>query len=410
MNTINILGVNISTLNKQQILEKLNQFLTDGKQHQIVTPNPEILLQADHDEEFFYILNKADLAIPDGIGLKFAGWLAGKNIRRITGADLIGDILKIAEQKKLKVAVVNWKGGLSKKEDIEKVLEKKYPDLRFLVEDIEREIGNCLPRCAARGQGKLEIGNLADFQPDILFATLGAPWQEKFIYHNLSQLPSVKIGIGVGGAFDFLTGRIKRAPKLMRLIGLEWLWRLFMQPWRRKRIYNAVIVFPAKFIKYKFINKWFYRKNVVGFILNNKNQVLLVNWIKDSDYWGLPQGGVDSGESEDDAIQREMKEEIGISNFKILDKFKNVYKYKWPKCYTNRGYKGQKQTLYILKFYGDDGDINLCPWEHKAWKWANINNLINETHQVHQKAYKIFLEKFNSSTDCPKITSLSFPT
>ncbi|MBU4455056.1 WecB/TagA/CpsF family glycosyltransferase, partial [Patescibacteria group bacterium] len=236
--------------------------------------------------------------------------------------------------------------------------------------------------------------SLQQFQPDVLFCALGAPWQEKFIYHNLPDLPSVKIAMGVGGAFDFLTGKIKRAPKLMRLIGMEWLWRLFMQPWRAKRIYNAVIVFPAKFIKYRFINKWFYRKNVIGFIFNNKNQVLLVNWIKDDDYWGLPQGGVDNGESEDDALRREIKEEIGISNFKILDKFKNIYKYKWPKGYTNRGYKGQRQTLFILKFNGDDNDIKLCPWEHKEWKWADINNLINEAHQVHQEAYKIFLEKF----------------
>ena len=89
-----------------------------------------------------------------------------------------------------------------------------------------------------------------------------------------------------------------------------------------------------------------------------------------------------------------MKEEIGTNNFNILGKFKNIYKYKWPKNYSHGGYKGQKQTLYILEFKGDDSDIKLCYWEHKEWKWVNIENLTKEAHKVHQTAYKIFLEKF----------------
>lgn len=116
--TINILGVNISTLRRQQVLKKIEQFLSDGPskfssrsfrssrsprseaggeasgQHQIVTPNPEFLLQAGKDEEFFYILNKADLAVPDGVGLKFAAWAMGKNIHRYAGVDLVKDVIR----------------------------------------------------------------------------------------------------------------------------------------------------------------------------------------------------------------------------------------------------------------------------------------------------------------------------
>jgi N-acetylglucosaminyldiphosphoundecaprenol N-acetyl-beta-D-mannosaminyltransferase len=391
MNIINILGINISTLNKQQTLEKLNQFLTASGQHQIVTPNPEILLQAGHDEEFFYILNKVDLAIPDGIGLKFAGWLAGKNIRRITGADLVKDILKIAQEKNLKVAVVNWSGGLSKKEDIEKVLEKKYPDLKFLVEDIERE-------------ERAEQIASQNFQPDVLLVALGAPWQEKFIYHNLSQLPSVKIGIGVGGAFDFLTGRIKRAPKIMRVIGLEWLWRLFMQPWRWRRIYNAVIIFPWKFFKWKFVLTFLYRPNVSCVLYKkdgNRTKILLVERKDDQGHWQLPQGGTD-GEDLETAGSRELCEELGTDKFKAVASYKNLWKYEFGDKLSKfgvyarlvMGYKGQKQGLFIAEFTGNDSDIKINFWEHINWKWVDSENLVNEVHQVRKEAAKIFLEKF----------------
>jgi N-acetylglucosaminyldiphosphoundecaprenol N-acetyl-beta-D-mannosaminyltransferase len=380
---LNIFGINISTLNKKEVLGEIEQFLKDGKQHCIVTPNPEIILEARRDEEFFYILNKADLAIPDGAGLKFAAWAMGKNLRRVTGADLVEELLKIAQEKNLKIAVLNWGRGLSNKQDIENILKDRYKNLKFSIMEAER---GSTPNLG------VEPLNGAD----ILFCALGAPYQEKFIYHNLKNLPSVKVAIGVGGAFDFLTGKIKRAPKVMRWMCLEWLWRLMKQPQRAKRIYRAVMVFPWEFIKWKFIHRCFYRKNVVGFIFNSKNQVLLVNWVKDNDYWSLPQGGVDKGESEDDAIRREIKEEIGTNNFNILGKFKNIYKYKWPKNYSHGGYKGQKQTLYILEFKGDDSDIKLCYWEHKEWKWVDIENLTEEAHKVHRVAYGIFLKKLKT--------------
>jgi len=169
-----------------------------------------------------------------------------------------------------------------------------------------------------------------------------------------------------------------------------------MQPRRWKRIYSAVIIFPCKFVKWKFINRFFYRKSVVGFIINDENQVLLVNKAGESDYWGLPQGGIDSGESDDNAILREIKEETNISKIDILGKFENIYKYKWPNGYTHSGYKGQKQTLYILKFNGKDSEIKLSPWELKDWKWIEIDKLVSESDEKRKEAYRIFLEKFYS--------------
>lgn len=240
METVNILGINVNTFTKKQVLAKIQEFLTDGLKHQIVTPNPEIILKAaGHDKKLFYILNKADLAVPDGVALKFAAWLLGVNLSRITGADLVKDILKLAEDQGRRVAIFNWRHGLSKAEEIKSAIIKKFPKLELQVESINR-------------RPPYNFSRIIKFSPEIIFLTLGAPYQEKFIFHNLVELPSVKIGIGVGGAFDFLTGRLKRAPKLFKVFGLEWLWRLYKQPARWKRIYNAVIVFPVKFLIWRF--------------------------------------------------------------------------------------------------------------------------------------------------------------
>ncbi|MBU4375708.1 WecB/TagA/CpsF family glycosyltransferase [Patescibacteria group bacterium] len=410
-NKINILGVNISTLNKKEAIKKIEQFLFSGKdgQYQIVTPNPEFLLQAQKDEEFFHILNTADLAAPDGIGLKFAGWLMGKNITRIAGADLVKDILNIAQEKNLKVMVINWNEGLSDADDIKNTVKNKYPNLFLQVRDIERE------------NAMADLERIKAFAPDILMSSLGAPWQEKFIYHNLPNLPSVKLGIGAGGAFDFLTGRIKRAPKLFRVLGLEWLWRLLKQPWRIKRIYNAVMVFPFEFFKWRFLLPFIYRQNVACILYKKviklaatngdhanktkggKYKILLVLREEDPNHWQLPQGGID-GEDVKTAGARELREELNTDKFKIIKTFKNVYKYKFSdqigKYGTQKGtalgYKGQRQSLVIAEFLGQDSDIEVNFWDHSGWKWVNSEQVISQVFPIRRDAIKIFLEKFDN--------------
>ena len=413
MNKINLLGINVSTLSKQQVLKKIEQFLSHGKQHQVATPNPELILEAHSDEEFFYILNKADLAVPDGIGLKFAAWLIGKNIYRFAGADLVKEILESSKLKvkSLKVAVINWKRGLSQKEDIEKVLAK-YPYLQFMVEDFDREIST-----AAQ-----DFASLRDFNPDIVFCTFGAPYQEKFIYHTLPKLPSVKIGIGVGGAFDFLTGKTKRAPKIMRIAGLEWLWRLIKHPWRLRRIYNAVVVFPYKFFKWRFVLPFLYRPNVACLLYKKENKkyyILVVERAEQPGHWQLPQGGTDGLKIERAGI-KELKEEINCNKFKVIKIFRNLYKYTFgcrkeenlaraENCRKHTGYKGQKQNLLIAEFLGRDSDIKINFWDHVSWKWVNSENLANEVHPTRQEAAKIFLDKFNTlkSTNFFKSTNIN---
>lgn len=398
MKNVNILGVNISNIDKKNVLGVIEHFLADGKQHFVVTPNPEIILEARKCEEFFHVLNSADLSIPDGIGLKFAAWLTGHNLKRITGADLTRDILALAEKKKINVAIFNLRGGLSNESDIAKMLKEKYPKLEFAIEEIDKEWE--MPY----------YQNINIFQPRIIFVTLGAPYQEKFIYHKLSKMPYVKLAIGVGGAFDFLTGKIKRAPKAMRVIGFEWLWRLAHQPRKRfKRIYNAVIKFPWKIFRSRFILPFFYRPNVSCFLYKKeggKFMVLIVERSHELGHWQLPQGGTD-GEDLQTAGFRELSEELNTNKIKPIKTFVNIHKYKFGEALGKfntakkaaMGYKGQKQGLFIAEFVGKDSDISVNFWDHNAWKWVDVKDLVEAVSPVRQQVTKKILDKFMETVD-----------
>ncbi|OGF27958.1 hypothetical protein A2303_06275 [Candidatus Falkowbacteria bacterium RIFOXYB2_FULL_47_14] len=397
MDNINILGIGISSIDKISLWKKIGGFLSDGRQHYIVTPNPEIILESLRDEEFWHILNHADLALPDGVGLKFAAWTMGFNLKRVTGADLTVEILKMAESENRKIAVLNWRKSLSRKEDIETVLRKNYPKLNFAIEEVDREWS--MPY----------YQNINVFQPEIIFVTLGAPWQEKFIYGNLPKMPYVKLAVGVGGSFDFLTQKIKRAPKPIRVLGFEWLWRVFKETggrrlWRLKRIYQAVIIFPYKFIKWRFILPFLYRPNVACLLFKKENdryRILLTERKDDPGHWQLPQGGTD-GENIETAGTRELSEELNTNKFKPLASFENLYKYKFADrtgYRTNQhiGYRGQKQGLFIAEFIGKDEDIDPNYWDHAGWKWVDSDKLVEGVHEVRRTAAKIYLEKFNKA-------------
>ncbi len=240
MNFIEILGIKISNLSKKEALDKVANFLQDNEQHKIYTPNPEMLVDANLDENFRKVLNKGDLNICDGFGLQLVSWF---RLKRIPGTDFMLDICKLAEEQGRGVYFL----GSGSEETLQKLvteIRQKFPDLKIA----GSHPGNKLQVISYKLQLDREendqlIADITMSSPDILFVAFGHGKQEKWIDKYLPELPGVKVAMGVGGAFDFIAGKVKRAPRLMRKIGLEWLYRLIREPRRFKRIWKATFVF-----------------------------------------------------------------------------------------------------------------------------------------------------------------------
>lgn len=234
---INILGVKIDKISGNEAMQKIEGFLHSDKNHYIVTANSEIIVKAQKDREFFEIINSADLVLSDGSGPIFASKFFSskeKLTERIAGIDLVYKIAQSLNDSVIKHRIF----FLGAKEGVAKLtaekLKKLFPNL---------EIAGTFSGSPDEKADRIAVSIINQAKPDILFVAYGAPKQEKWIARNLKNMPGVKLAIGVGGAFDIISGRIKRAPLWMRNIGIEWLWRLIKGPRRIGRIYNATIKF-----------------------------------------------------------------------------------------------------------------------------------------------------------------------
>lgn len=244
---IKILGVNINILTKQQALERVKGFLNSQKQNKIFTPNPEMLVDASKDEYFREVLNSGDLNICDGKGLSLVA-----KTKKIPGVDFMLDICTLAEKKNKSIYLL----GSGNDEVIEKTaekLKKRFSNLKIvgINKGVKIERSKDYKIDYDKEKNDEITHDIIMSAPDILFVAFGHGKQEKWIDKNLKQLPSVKIAMGVGGSFDFISGKVKRAPKWMRKLGLEWLYRLFRQPSRLPRIFKATILFLYYYLKNK---------------------------------------------------------------------------------------------------------------------------------------------------------------
>lgn len=229
-----IFDIDIDNLSRVEVMDRVILWLNGSGFHRITTVNPEFLLLAVKNRAFRGALLSADLRVADGFGLHLPFFLVGESLQeRIPGADLLPRLFQLANDRRLSIGLMLDPGGLSSYEEIKKALHERYPNV---------EIQKFSP----------EFLTSSDLIPyHIVFCNYGAPLQE-IVLAGLRKKPgNVRLAMGVGGAFDFLTGKVPRAPKIFRAIGLEWLWRLWQQPRRWRRIWNAVIVFPAKVLSQK---------------------------------------------------------------------------------------------------------------------------------------------------------------
>lgn len=269
---INILGVPIDSFTREESVRFIDQKLDSKKPIFITTVNAEFIFRALSDEKVFDMLRNSTINLADGVGilwaakflsLKLPSGKLSRNIvgffkllsslaaiiiypkyltkpipERISGSDFIWDLSKFAVTKNFKIFLL---GG-----------EPTVPEQAAL--KLQTDIYNLKVAGTYQGSPKPEdeskiLDLIKKDKPDILFVAYGVPAEELWLERNLGK-SGAKIGIGVGGTFDFLAGRRKRAPKFFRTIGLEWLWRLIIEP-RRYRRQSALPKLVWKVFTYK---------------------------------------------------------------------------------------------------------------------------------------------------------------
>lgn len=218
----NVLGIGITDATEKEILEYILDHLE--KKIFIVTPNPELIILARKNPEYKTILNHAQIALCDGVGLFAAAKFLGKRLKqKISGVDFMEDLCREVSKKPITVGFLGGGGDVAEK--TAECLQKKYPGLKVVFAG--QEWGN-------NNNNYKRYKDYKNHRIEILFVAFGSPKQEEWIAQNLETLP-VSVAMGVGGAFDFISGGVWRAPLWVRKLGLEWLFRLLLQPWRVKR-------------------------------------------------------------------------------------------------------------------------------------------------------------------------------
>lgn len=227
-----LLGIPIDNVTQQQTLARVREMLASDGQHHVMTPNPEMLVEAVRNPAFRHVLSRSALNVPDGFGLLLAARMRGTPLReRVTGADLL--LALCTDEDAPKIFLLGAAPGVAEK--AAEALQKQNASLRiagvFAGTPSQEDAADIIRRINASGA-------------NLLFVAYGAPVQDLWIHRHLSAMPGVRVAMGVGGAFDFLAGVRTRAPGWMRSLGIEWVWRLIQEPSRLKRIVRAVIVFP----------------------------------------------------------------------------------------------------------------------------------------------------------------------
>lgn len=226
----------------EKLIERLYIMLDEPRSHTIVTPNPEILLLARTDPAFVITLNQAELSLPDGIGISFISLLKhGRWLKRYTGIDTAEILLSFAEKQDLTVLLLGGKRASAS--HATKNLRERFSKIRVFAAGEDVCFQNNGASCEKESDSRI-AETIERYAPDIILVGLGAPKQENWIERHHNDLPSVRIMMAVGGAFDVWSGSLHRAPSIFRAAGLEWFWRLVQEPKRLPRILRATVLFP----------------------------------------------------------------------------------------------------------------------------------------------------------------------
>ncbi len=221
---IEILGVPVHPVTYEDFLDLTAAFIEQGAPRQICTANPEFVMTARRNPEFMAVLQRADLVLADGAGLLWAARRLGRSLpQRVTGSDGIYYLAERAAREGWRMYFLGAGPGVAQR--TAELLMSRYPGLQVAGAYAGSPADEDYPTIAER---------IHSARPDILLVAYGAPQQDLWIARHKEEL-GVAVSMGVGGAFDHVTGVRRRAPRLLIRLNLEWLWRLVTQPWRWRR-------------------------------------------------------------------------------------------------------------------------------------------------------------------------------
>ncbi len=224
--SITILDTPVHIVTMDEVLRLVQRFMLEPRLHQIATTNPEFVMTAQGDMHFRQVLEQSDLCIADGVGLVLASRYLGTPLpERVPGSELVYNLAQLAAQKNWRLFLLGAAPGVA--EEAAAIFQHKYPGLQI----VGTYAGSPDP-----AENEAIVQRIRSSQADMLFVAYGAPNQDKWIARNRHILPNVRLALGIGGSLDFVTGKSVRAPRWVQNLGLEWLHRLTLEPWRWRRM------------------------------------------------------------------------------------------------------------------------------------------------------------------------------
>lgn len=226
---VQILGVGVDDVTLEEVLERIRAQLRQPGLSHVVTVNPEYVMQARSSPQFAHVLARAQLALPDGMGIVWASRLLGRPLReRVAGSDLVPHLAALAAREGVPLFLLGAAPGVAA--EAARRLRALHPSLR---------LGGTHPGSPHPAQDEPQAALIRQSGAGLLLVAFGSPAQDLWIHRNRDRL-GVQVAMGVGGALDFLAGRTARAPARLRRLGLEWLHRLVRQPWRWRRVLRVL--------------------------------------------------------------------------------------------------------------------------------------------------------------------------
>lgn len=222
--SFDVFGISVTGVSDQELASQIESWAGRGAAHVVCFSDTHSIVKGHDDPAMGTALAQADLVVPDGHPIAWIGrTLFGLKIKRTCGPDFIDYLAARSEQTGLRHYLFGGKAGVAK--DLAAVLSKRYPNMAI--------VGFDTPGMTLASDAEVadQLARIVAAKPDVVWVGLGAPKQEIWMAKHRQQLPGITL-CGVGAAFDFHTGRVKRAPVWMQNHGVEWLYRCFIEPRR----------------------------------------------------------------------------------------------------------------------------------------------------------------------------------